>query len=63
VVAYTWNQSAAASTWTINHPLRFKPNVTVIDSSGRKVEGDINYGSSAITLTFSGAFSGTAYLS
>lgn len=63
VVAYTWNQGVAATTWTITHPLRFKPNVSVVDSSGREVEGDIVYTGSNIVVTFSAAFAGTAYLS
>lgn len=64
VVAYTWVQGTASSSWSITHPLRFNPNIAVIDSSGRQVEGDVDYvDSTHIVLTFSGAFAGTAYLS
>lgn len=63
-IAYTHTQSVASATWEIVHNLAFFPNVTVQDSAGTIVEGEISYTSSnALTLTFSGAFSGVAYLS
>lgn len=63
-VAYAFNQSVSAATWTVVHGLGWMPNVTVIDSSGAVVEGDISYDSiNQVTLRFSGAFSGVAYLS
>lgn len=62
--AYTHVQGTPLSVWTIVHPLIFRPNITVVDSTGRQVEGDVVYTSATIiTVTFSGAFSGTAYLS
>lgn len=62
--AYTHVQSASASVWTIDHNLGFNPNIQVIDSSGANVEGDITYPTlNRVVLTFSGAFTGTAYLS
>lgn len=62
--AYVHTQGIAASTWVITHNLGFYPNVTVIDSSGSEVEGDIVYTSSnVVTITFSAAFGGVAYLS
>lgn len=61
---YTHSQAVAASVWTINHNLGFVPNVWVEDSAGTEVEGDIAVVSlNTITLTFSAAFGGTAYLS
>lgn len=63
-VAYTHIQSVASATWTVVHNLGWYPNVVVQDSSGTTVEGDITYDSRVkLTLTFSGAFSGRAYLS
>lgn len=63
-VAYTHSQTVAAATWVINHFLGWYPNATVIDSAGDVVDGDIQYTSAnTITLKFSGAFSGNAYLS
>ena len=63
-VSYVHNQGIVASVWSIVHDLGWFPNVTVIDSSGRTVEGDLQHLSSvALRLTFSGAFTGVAYLS
>ena len=60
---FTYNQSPASAVWTINHNLNKFPNYTVIDSSGDEVEGDVTYiNNNQLTLTFSAAFSGTAYL-
>lgn len=63
-VSYTHTQYSAASTWSITHNLGYKPNVTVSDSAGTIIEGEIAYPtSSTIVLSFSSAFAGTAYLS
>lgn len=60
----TWTQGVAASTWNVTHSLGYYPNVTVVDSAGTTVEGDVSYPSlTQVTLTFNGAFSGVAYLS
>jgi hypothetical protein len=61
---YTHNQAVPATTWTITHGLGRYPSVTVVDSAGSVVEGDVQYVSSnQITCTFASAFSGKAYLS
>ncbi len=63
-LAYAHNQGTSSATWTIVHNLDFFPNVTVVDSAGTIVEGEIVYTSrNQIVLTFSAAFSGKAYLS
>lgn len=63
-VSYTHTQYSASASWTINHNLGYRPNVTVSDSAGTIIEGAIMYpNSSTIILTFSSAFAGTAYLS
>jgi hypothetical protein len=63
-VAYHHTQGTSAAVWNISHYLGWYPNVTVQDSGGSIVEGEITYTSSnALTVTFSGAFSGDAYLS
>lgn len=56
-------QGTPSSEWTIRHELPFTPNVTVVDSTGSEVVGDIHYTSDSVVISFSGAFSGTAYLS
>mgnify|MGYP006270195909 CR=1 FL=1 len=59
-----WYQYVAASTWVITHGLGFYPNITVEDSAGNVIEGNVQYTDiNTITLTFSAQFSGTAYLS
>lgn len=64
VVSHTHNQNVASNTWYITHNLGFYPNITVVDSGGTIYEGEIDYVSNnAVTLTFSAAFSGKAYLS
>lgn len=63
-IAYTHNQSSVSNMWVINHGLSFQPSVQVVDSSGSTVEGVVNYNSSSqLTIEFSVALSGTAYLS
>jgi hypothetical protein len=63
-VAYIHTQGVASDTWTINHNLGFYPNLTVVDSGGTIYEGEITYTNTvSLTVTFSAAFSGKAYLS
>ena len=63
-VSYEHTQGATSNSWTINHNLGFKPNVTVVDSAGNIVEGEITYtNSNSLTVSFQSSFSGYAYLS
>ncbi len=60
---YVHNQNSAQTTWEITHNLNSHPSVTVVDSAGTVVYGEISYNSDIkITLTFSAPFSGKAYL-
>lgn len=63
--SYRHYQTTASETWNIAHTVPFRPNVTVVDSTGREVwPGEILYLSdSTIQLNFSAAFGGEAYLS
>jgi hypothetical protein len=62
--SYTHHQNIASDTWLVVHNLGFFPSVTVEDSAGNTVEGDIAYtDSTTLQLTFSAAFGGVAYLS
>jgi hypothetical protein len=55
--------STASDTWVINHNLLKFPSVTVVDTAGSVVQGEITYtDNNNLTLTFSAAFKGTAYL-
>lgn len=60
---YIHVQAASSATWTIQHNMNKYPSVTIKDSAGSIVVGDVQYTDlNNITLTFSGAFSGEAYL-
>jgi len=60
---YTHNQIAASSAWVINHLLGKYPSVTIEDSAGNVVVGDVRYESiDRVVVNFSCAFSGTAHL-
>lgn len=64
LVSFTHEQAVASTTWTIAHNLGFYPSVSVFLSSGDVVEGAISHvDQDNLTLTFSVAISGTAYLS
>ena len=60
---YEYDQGTPAAVWTIAHNLGLRPAAVVIDSAGTNVEGQIDHiDVNNLTLTFSGAFSGKAYL-
>ena len=60
---FVFTKSTPDSVWDITHDLDKYPSVTIVDSAGSVVIGDITYTSkSALTVTFSAAFSGKAYL-
>jgi hypothetical protein len=62
--SFTYTPADARTTWIIAHNLGFNPNVTVSDSVGTEYFGQISYtNSNSLTLTFSQAVYGTAYLS
>lgn len=62
--SYRHVQNVPASVWTVEHNLNGYLNITVIDSSGKRVFGDVVYISvNVIELRFSAAFSGEAYVS
>ena len=63
VPTYVHRQDIAAAVWSISHNLGKYPTVTIVDSSGRQVYGDVEYTDmQSLTVRFSGAFSGRAYL-
>lgn len=64
LISYEHVQGSASAEWVVEHNLGFYPSVTVFLSSGDTVEGLINHNNTnSLTLTFSVAISGTAYLS
>lgn len=58
-----FNQDTPATTWNVIHGLNKFPSVTVVDSSGNVVIGEVLYsGVNSLTITFESSFSGKAYL-
>jgi hypothetical protein len=68
-ITYIHTQAVASTTWTINHGLGWKPNVSVFDSGGTQIGGTVVHVSDTqLTISFTlggGAYavSGYAYLS
>jgi hypothetical protein len=62
-IAYVHTQAVASAIWTINHNLGFQPVAVVLDSAGTQCEGAISYPSvNQMVITFTGAFTGVAYI-
>lgn len=61
---YNHIQSSPSDTWNITHNLGYNPNIVIIDSAGTVVEGSYEFPNvNTLIATFSGGFSGNAYLS
>lgn len=62
-LSYVHNQAVPAAVWTVNHNLGKRPSVTVEDSAGTDVVGEVDHvNANTLTITFTAGFSGTAYL-
>ena len=60
---YTFEQAIPSDTWEIQHNLNKYPSVSIVDSAGSVVMGDILYvDTNKVILTFTGQFNGKAYL-
>ena len=60
---FVFTQTVAATVWNVNHNLGKFPSITVIDTANTVVTGEYTYtDNSSVTLTFSAAFAGKAYL-
>lgn len=58
---YSHDQSVAAATWNVQHSLGKRPSVTILDSSGNQVEGQIIYiDNNNVEIRFAFSMSGTA---
>jgi hypothetical protein len=63
-LSQTFEQNVASTNWIITHDLPYMPNVTVVDSAGSVMHGEIRYlTNTSLEIVFAGAFSGKAYLS
>lgn len=59
-----WSQILPLTSWTIIHSIPYMPSVTIVDSFGSVVLGDVRYvDPTTIEVSFSAPFSGDAYLS
>ena len=60
---YVHTQGAVSATWNITHALGGRPAVTVVDSAGTVVVGEVAYNSdTSVSIYFTSPFSGFAYL-
>jgi RNA:NAD 2'-phosphotransferase (TPT1/KptA family) len=56
-------QASPSTDWVVIHTLGGKPSVTVVDSADTLVIGEVKYDSNTqVTVSFTSAFSGFAYL-
>lgn len=59
---YVYVQNVSSAMWIVNHNLNKYPSVSVVDSAGSTVVGDVSYDTlNQVTLTFSAPFSGKAF--
>lgn len=60
---YIHDQILASANWNVRHNLGKYPSVSVVDSAGSLVQGDVEYlDTNTLTITFTAEFSGKAYL-
>ena len=59
---FSFTQNTPSAVWNVTHNLNKHPSVTVVDSAGTEVIGEVKFiDSNSIQLLFSSAFSGSAY--
>lgn len=60
---YVYRKSIPASVWEITHNMDKFPSVTIVDSAGSVVMGEVTYESkNKLKVTFTAEFGGSAYL-
>ena len=63
-LSYCHIQSIPSRVWTINHGMNRNIAITVVDSAGTEVEGEISHVDlNTVVVTFAGGFSGKAHIS
>ncbi len=63
ITTYVFTQAEANTRWDIGHNLDRYPSVTVVDSAGTTVMGDVQYiDKNNIVVKFSSPFAGKVYL-
>ena len=62
-LTYVHTQNSPSTTWNVAHNLGKLPSITIVDSGGTEVVGEVTHtDSDNAVLTFSAAFSGKAYV-
>lgn len=60
---FIYIQNSASDHWVIAHNMRKRPSVSIVDTAGTVVVGDVVYiDDNNVELYFSAPFSGSAYL-
>ena len=60
---YIHTQAVSSSSWVINHNMGKFPSVSVVDSAGNEVVGDVVYGDiNTVIVNFSAPFQGRAFI-
>ncbi|MBW6491864.1 MAG: hypothetical protein K0B15_11800 [Lentimicrobium sp.] len=60
---FIFNQGIPSTQWNISHNLNKIPSVTIVDTSGNEIEGEIiHINNNNVTLNFSAAFAGYVLL-
>lgn len=60
---FSFTQMTASDEWDIVHGLEKYPSVSIVDSAGSLVVGEVTYiNTNELIVHFAGAFSGKAYL-
>tara|TARA_B110000285_G_C14882453_1_gene494577 strand:+ start:15 stop:722 length:708 start_codon:yes stop_codon:yes gene_type:complete len=62
-LSFTFTQAVAALVWTVNHNLGKNPSVSIVTNTGEEVYARVDYTNlNSLTITFSQAFAGSAYM-
>lgn len=60
---YVHTQAVASATWNVVHNLAKFPSVTIVDTAGDEVEGEVTHNTNnTLTIKFTAAFSGKAFI-
>ena len=60
---FVFTQATPSTSWYVNHGLDKFPSVTVVDSAGTQVQGQVDYtDTNNLTISFENQFSGKAYI-
>lgn len=60
---YVHDQQTASASWTVTHNMNKFPAVSIVDTANDEVIGQVTYNTlNQLTITFTAAFSGKAYL-